>query len=193
MTPKVLGRITTSIERPRGPDVQMSVAVPEDWLVSGATIEVELPRNLACAVCGGGGCDACERAGAVSLRGRKEAAERVEVTLPPPSAGEDPGSSRERVVVMRIPDRGGHPAVGEELPRGNLLLSVHPGPEAGRGVTRLAQPSMPPPPPVEIVSVGPGARSVAPVALGRTPVPLAVVAAIVVAVVAMGLLWWLRR
>jgi hypothetical protein len=152
MSSQVLGRITTSMERPRGPDVQMSVAVPEEWVASGATLEIELPRNLACAACGGGGCDACERSGAVSLRGRKDPVETVEVTLPVIQG--EPSSSRARLVVVRIPDRGGLPPLGLELPRGNLLLSVRTGPELQRGVTRLAQPSMPPPPPVEILSTG---------------------------------------
>jgi hypothetical protein len=34
----------------------------------------------------------------------------------------------------------------EELPRGNLLVSIRPGPEPSRGVTRLKTPSVPAPP-----------------------------------------------
>ena len=81
MTAKVLARIT-SPDRPRGPDVEMTLSVPEEWVVEGATIEIELPRNLTCAACSGGGCDACERSGAVSLRGRKDPIELLEFTLP---------------------------------------------------------------------------------------------------------------
>lgn len=184
---KVLGRITTSMERPRGPDVQMTVTVPEQWMAAGATLEIDLPRNLACAVCGGGGCDACERSGAVSLRGRKEPTETVEVTLPAPGSVDRPTSSTVRVVVVRIPDRGGLPPVGAELPRGNLLLSVRTGPEAAPGVTRLAQPSLPPPPPVEIVSVG--VEALAPKAPSRRRTLVLVGVAVAVVVLA----WWLKR
>ena len=185
---KVLGRITTSMDRPRGPDVQMSVTVPEQWMAMGATLEIDLPRNLACAVCGGGGCDACERSGAVSLRGRKEPTETVEVTLPAPGSVDGAASSSVRVVVVRIPDRGGLPPVGVELPRGNLFLSVRTGPEAAPGVSRLAQPSLPPPPPVEIVSVG--VEALAP----RTPDRRRVIAfAVVAAALVLGLAWWFKR
>src|SRR5256885_1157700 len=80
MSAKVLGRVVASQDRPRGPDVQMSVGVPAEFIRDGATLQIELPRNLACAACEGGGCDACGRAGAVSLRGRADPAETVEVT-----------------------------------------------------------------------------------------------------------------
>jgi hypothetical protein len=190
MEPKVLGRITTAMERPRGPDVQMVVAVPEDWIASGATLEIQLPRNLACAACGGGGCDACERSGAVSLRGRKEPIETVEVTLPSPRTVDEFPARTARVVVVRIPDRGGLAPSGHELPRGNLLLSVRSGTEPGRGVSRLAQPSMPPPPPVEIVSLS--AEDLAPApgpSRRRTAIALGAAALLVV----LALLWWLKR
>src|SRR5690349_15333748 len=144
MGSKVLGRITGPADGPRGPDVQMSLAVPEDWILSGATLEVEIPRNLACAACGGGGCDTCERAGAVSLRGRNDPTETVEVTLRTTSVSDDVPSSRTRRIVVRIPERGGHAAVAE-LPRGHLLLSVRAGVAPPRGVKRLSGPSVPPP------------------------------------------------
>jgi len=62
----------------------MALSLPEDWIAAGATIEIELPRNLACASCSGGGCDTCERSGAVTIRGRKDPAETVEIK---PKAG----------------------------------------------------------------------------------------------------------
>ncbi|HVU04037.1 MAG TPA: hypothetical protein VHE30_19895 [Polyangiaceae bacterium] len=163
MGPKVLGRITASMDRPRGPDVLLSLSVPEAWLAEGATLQIELPRNLACAACEGGGCDACGRSGAVSTRGRKEPAELVEVTLPRPTIPDEAPSSASRVVVMRIPDRGGLPSASVELPRGNLMLSVRSGTGEPRGVTRLAQPSLAPPP-MDVVST-----SEAPPAAARAP------------------------
>jgi hypothetical protein len=190
MDPKVLGRITTAMERPRGPDVQMAVAVPEEWITSGATLEIELPRNLACAACGGGGCDACDRSGAVSLRGRKEPMETVEVTLPSSGTADRVLVSRARVVVVRIPARGGLPAEGLELPRGNLLLSVRSGVEPGRGVSRLAQPSVPPPPPVEIVSRG--IEELAPVSRALRK-PAAIALGAVAFLVLLALIYWLKH
>jgi hypothetical protein len=173
-------------DRPRGPDVQMSVCVPDAWFADGATIEVELPRNLTCATCEGGGCDRCDRSGAVSLRGRKEPAETVEVTVPRTTAGGEAPSSKSRVIVMRIPDRGGLPPEGEELPRGNLLLSMKSGAEPSRGVKRLAQPSMPPPPVAELVSTSLVPREPA----ARARLGLLLVAA---AVVTLAVLWWVLR
>lgn len=88
------------------------------WLAEGAAIEFELPRNLSCAACDGGGCDACGRSGAVTLRGRGEPAEVVQLTLP--SSTSEPSSS----LVLRIPEHGGLPVSGSVLPRGMLLLSI---------------------------------------------------------------------
>jgi len=138
MSAKVLGRITTA-DGPRGPDVELRVSVPSEWIAEGATLEIELPRNLLCAACKGGGCDACDRSGAVSVRGKKDPIERVEVTLPAASPDSAPVPSEGRTLVVRIPDRGGAPAEGSDLPRGHLLLSVSTGPELSRGVSRLEQ------------------------------------------------------
>jgi hypothetical protein len=146
----ILGRITGAIDGPRGPDAQMSVSVPEEWIAGGSTLQIVLPRNLTCATCHGGGCDRCERSGAVSLRARRAEVETVEVTLPKGPAGPAAGASAApgvaRSVVVRIPERGGLPESTPELPRGNLLVSIRPGPEPSQGVTRLKTPSVPAPP-----------------------------------------------
>jgi hypothetical protein len=140
MSAKVLGRITVA-DRPRGPDVELRIAVPGPWLESGATLEVELPRNLACAACKGGGCDACERSGAVSVRGRQDPIELVEVTFPAQSPESQPasGPASARLLVVRVPDRGGLPPKGSELPRGHLFLAIAAAPEPSAGVARLEQ------------------------------------------------------
>jgi len=167
----------------------MNLSVPEDWILAGATLEIELPRNLACASCGGGGCDACDRSGAVSLRGRNDSAELVEVTLQSSSVSDDVPSSRTRRIVVRIPERGGHAQAsdGAPIPRGNLLLSVRAGPAPPRGVKRLAGPSIPPdgaaPDAPAPAAVGTGAAS--PSALPWWLWPLAA------GVVALLLLGWL--
>lgn len=125
----------------------MRVVVPAKWLAEGSTIEVELPRNLICARCSGGGCGACNNSGAITLRGRTELPEVVQVVLPmqwtpggteqqvsPPSdIDREPTSQRApdsqpksaRPVVIRIPECGGLPdAANGDIVRGWLLLEV---------------------------------------------------------------------
>lgn len=127
LLPEVLARVTSrAAVGPRGPDVLHRVKVRREWLVAGEVIELELPRNLACAACGGGGCDACGRSGAITLRRREEPAEVVEITLPARPEDDAPDS---RGITLRIPEQGGLPEPGSELPRGLLLLTVVPSPE----------------------------------------------------------------
>ena len=144
----VLGRVTAPTDQPRGPDAKYRVRVAEDWLRAGAKIEVKLPRNLECAACDGGGCDACGGSGALTLRGRRDASEYVQVTLPrvrvPPESGT-------RGMILRIPESGGHATDDSALPRGLLLLSLIPDAESDHNV-RLwleggANRTMPPPAP----------------------------------------------
>jgi hypothetical protein len=119
---KVLGKLLNDDPNgPRGPDVVHRIRVPSGWLDQGATIEFEVPRNLTCAQCGGGGCDACQRAGAITLRGREEPGEVVQVTLPQRDADGD-GTARD--VVLRIPGRGGIPGLDSDLPRGVMMLRI---------------------------------------------------------------------
>jgi hypothetical protein len=128
------------LDVPRGPDVVHRIRVPRAWLDAGEVVEFELPRNLSCAACAGGGCDICERAGAVTLRGRHELPELLSVTLPTRKA-ED--ASEARGVVIRIPEQGGLPAAGLSLPRGLLLLRVEFAEAADPGVS-LVRPTVPP-------------------------------------------------
>jgi hypothetical protein len=132
---EVLARVKSrAVEGPRGPDVLHRVKVRREWLVVGEVVELELPRNLACATCGGGGCDACGRSGAITLRQRDEPAEVVEVTLPARSNDELPDS---RGITLRIPELGGLPDPGSELPRGVLLLTVVPSAEPDPSIKLL--------------------------------------------------------
>jgi hypothetical protein len=123
-----------AVEGPRGPDVLHRVKVRREWLAVGEVVELELPRNLACAACGGGGCDACGRSGAITLRRRDEPAEVVEITLPARSEDELPDS---RGITLRIPEQGGLPPLNSELPRGVLLLTVVPSNESDPNMKRL--------------------------------------------------------
>ena len=91
-----------------------------DWIDRGATIEFEVPRNLTCAECDGGGCDLCARSGALTVRERTDPGEVVKVTLPQPSAERTDGV---RDVILRIPDQGGLPQT-EDVPRGLMMLRV---------------------------------------------------------------------
>ena len=131
-----LGRVTGTLDLPRGPDVVHRIRVPGAWLDEGAAIEIELPRNLACAKCKGGGCDACGRSGAITLRGRGEPTEIVQVTLPKRDDSAELTASG-RGIVLRVPERGGL-SDSTELPRGILMLTVISSDTADSGVARVA-------------------------------------------------------
>lgn len=128
---------------PRGPDVIHRIHIAAEWLDEGALIEFELPRNLKCAACEGGGCDACGRSGAVSVRGRKELGEVLQVTLPKRDESSLESTASGRTLVIRIPERGGM-ADSPALPRGLLLLSVVPADASDPGVQRIERPVPPP-------------------------------------------------
>lgn len=144
---KILGKVTgsASYEVPRGADVSLRVVVPAAWFVEGRSIEVELLRNLTCARCSGGGCNACNQSGAITLRGRTELPEFVQVFLPlqrdtdaakhraevgddgsvGDSTVENHAPKSARPVVIRIPECGGLPdANNGAIIRGWLLLEV---------------------------------------------------------------------
>jgi hypothetical protein len=135
-----LGRVTGGLDVSRGPDVTHRVRVPSSWLDEGAIVEIELPRNLACAKCDGGGCDACERAGAITLRGREEPPEIVRVTLPKRGDSAELTASG-RGVVLRIPERGGLSDRDGSV-RGLLMLTVIAGDRLDPGVVRLEAPQL---------------------------------------------------
>jgi hypothetical protein len=140
---EVLGRVVSAdLDSPRGPDAAHRIRVPRRWLETGALIELEIPRNLTCAACEGGGCDACERSGALTVRSKGEPIGLLVVTLPSGSSG--------GAVVIRIPEYGGLPREGSPLPRGHLLLRVEPGIKADPSVTlapdRVVEQKLPTPP-----------------------------------------------
>jgi hypothetical protein len=118
-----LARITVPLDVARGPDVTHRVDVAKEWLTAGAKLSVELPRNLTCATCSGGGCDACRRAGAITLRRRSEPPEVIDVILATP--GGCVPEPHARPMTVRIPERGG-PAKSADLPRGVLMLTLMP-------------------------------------------------------------------
>lgn len=190
LLPEVLARVTSrAVEGPRGPDVLHRVRVRRDWLTAGEVVELELPRNLACAGCGGGGCDTCGRSGAITLRKRSEPAEVVEITLPARRSDELPESHG---LTLRIPEQGGLPEAGSELPRGLLLLTVVPSSESDPSVKLLrGVPSKRPP--ASIVESDEMA-SLVPTAPRQTArgLPRAVTMVLVAVVLWILLLIWLR-
>lgn len=173
-----LGRVTGNLEVPRGPDVTHKVRVKPEWLEAGATIEFELPRNLSCAACQGGGCDKCERSGAITLRDRNEPGELVTVTLPRHTNDMESTASG-RGIVVRIPERGGLPD-SPKKPRGLLLLSVSPALVAD--VKLVETPAPPEVIPSKRPTVAPAARKLDPV----------VIALVILVVLLLGYLAWLR-
>ena len=125
---EVLGRVAkTDLASPRGPDAVHRIRVPKALLKRGAAIELELPRHLVCAACEGGGCDTCDRSGAVTLRERGAPPDVISVTLP--RAMSDAG------FVIRLPERGGLAAPESGLPRGHLLLRVEPSAQSDASVS----------------------------------------------------------
>ncbi|MGE5788312.1 MAG: hypothetical protein ACM3ZE_27195, partial [Myxococcales bacterium] len=154
---EILGKVTTaSHEIPRGADVSFRISVPEQWLADGRTIEIELPRNLTCAKCSGGGCSVCGNAGAITLRSRTDLPELVQVVLPlfslieaamPQARAAGVGASARkgpsRPIMIRVPECGGLPDSGAgEITRGLLLLTVEIGAEASSNVRILDEESI---------------------------------------------------
>lgn len=122
----MLGRVLdhAALTAPRGPDGSWQVTVPASWMAGGRRVKITPPRTLECAACAGGGCDGCDRSGAVSLRAREEPPESFELALPRAPA------------IVRLPDRGGWDRA--RLARGHLLLGVRPGARASSGVELAA-------------------------------------------------------
>lgn len=132
-----LAKVTLdAANEPRGPDVAHAIRVPEAWLSRGETIELELPRQLNCASCQGGGCDRCQRAGAIRLRQADEPPETVRVSLPD-VRGRDEAQAGKPLLV-RIPHAGGR-SLTEGLPRGLLMLQITEAPHPDASV-RLVPP-----------------------------------------------------
>lgn len=108
-----LARVLRPQGEPRGADVRWRVDVARGTLVEGAELELEVPRRLTCARCDGGGCDTCDRRGAISLRGAEQPPEKLNIVLSHAASGS---------VRLRIPEQGAKGAEG--VPRGDLELTL---------------------------------------------------------------------
>lgn len=186
-----LGKVTGAVDVPRGPDVIHRIRVAAEWLDEGALIEFELPRNLKCADCEGGGCDRCSRSGAISVRGRKELGEIIQVTLPKRGESSIESTSSGRTFVIRIPERGGV-ADNPELPRGLLLLSVVPADQPDPEIRRIERPPVPPVLTEEEAAEHEPEAPEAPVTTSAAPKSRAVMWAALVVILWVLLLIWLR-
>lgn len=176
IVPQPLARVVhdEALTGPRGPDGRHEIVVPGGWLKEGAWIEVPLPRLLNCAACDGGGCDRCDRSGAVTTRPRKSPDEVVEIQLPCTGPA-----------ILRLPRRGGLPSSAEEgLGRGVLLLAVRIGAAPSEGLRKLEIPEVAP-----VVSFRPRAPVSGDLA-GLTPDRFLVIAALCLL---LALAWLLTR
>ena len=106
-----------------GPTGRASIRVPAEWLAHGDTIEFVVPARLACARCGGGGCDRCERSGALRLSGDDDA-RRVRLVLPKRT------DASTFVVRMVRP-------LGDDIALEQLVVSISAGDVTTAGCTRV--------------------------------------------------------
>lgn len=108
----------------------LCVDVPAGWIAGGADLEITSPARLGCARCDGGGCDGCDRSGA--LRAPADPASRVIRASIPPTPGAPAG------IALRIPD-----PFGEASPIGQIRLEIHAAAAPSPSVRRLAPPPAP--------------------------------------------------
>jgi hypothetical protein len=112
------------LDRSAGPRGRMRVEVPAALLAAGGEIEITVPARVACARCDGGGCDGCERSGA--LRAPEPAEERrVRLTLP----AQEPGAAAPARVELRLVRPLGDACLIEQL-----LVEVAAGDETSAGL-----------------------------------------------------------
>lgn len=97
----------------------MAIDVPATWLAEGARIEVRIPSRLVCAVCEGGGCDGCNRSGAIRLgRGSRDGADSGQDVEPRVLSVGLPKTTEGRVLLRLV-----HP-LGEDEALAHLTLEV---------------------------------------------------------------------
>jgi len=120
-----LARVTDpkALAADEGARARLAVKVPEAWIASGAEIAVTAPRLLSCDRCGGGGCDGCDRSGALRAP-HDEGARTIVVRLP----GRMPGKEALR---LRLPAPFDDGAIAQ------LILTVNVAPEPDERVRRL--------------------------------------------------------
>ena len=109
-----------ALDRCDGAHAAYEIVVPGAWLVDGGGLEIELPRLLSCARCDGGGCDRCQRSGALRMDGPERT---VEVHLP--------SSSSKSAVKLRL----ARPLDDDRIAQ--LILTIKLGDVVTNGVSRV--------------------------------------------------------
>jgi hypothetical protein len=111
-----------ALDDAEGGRARLKITVPGAWFAAGAQLDVQAPKLMACDRCDGGGCDGCDRSGA--LRGPREPmARRVALHIPASTAGQG--------LVLRLV----RPFDEGEIDQ--LMVQVRAGEEASKGVTRV--------------------------------------------------------
>ena len=121
---KELGRVvdTEALAKDGGGRARLRVEVPRDW--AGLDVEIVAPARLRCDRCEGGGCDGCDRSGALRLEG-DDAHRTLDLRLP---------SSLETGVLLRIGRPFGDGRVTQ------LLVEIGLGTEPSSHVRKVDRP-----------------------------------------------------
>ena len=119
---KPLAQVTDvdALDAHDGTCARVTITVPSAW--AGATLAIVVPRRMSCERCGGGGCDSCDRSGA--LRAPDEARE-LRLTLPCP-VGDG--------ALIRVPAPFADPSIEQ------LIVELKIG-ELSAGVSRISPPT----------------------------------------------------
>lgn len=119
-----LGRVLDpeELDRADGTRGRLDVDVPEGWIAAGDTVEIIVPSRLTCARCEGGGCDECDRSGAIRLIG-DEPARTLRLDLP---------GTRQAPVRLRLVR-----PLGEDAGLEQLWLELRAAPDASACCRRI--------------------------------------------------------
>ena len=100
----------------------MRIEIPASWCGTRSQVDVTLPRMFVCARCGGGGCDGCDRSGAIRTPDER-VGQKLRVPLPESLGGG---------VEVRLPS-----PFGDEGALDQLLIEIRIGEAASEGVLRV--------------------------------------------------------
>lgn len=76
-----------ALDEARGPRASVAVTIPPAWCGGGAAVAVRLPSVARCTRCDGGGCDGCDRQGALRLSWDEGEQAWVRAPVPPSLEG----------------------------------------------------------------------------------------------------------
>jgi len=124
-----LGRVLSpeALDAAEGGRARLAIEVPGDWLTDPCELIVVVPRRLACARCDGGGCDGCDRSGALRA----------------------PEDDDARTVCLRLDQLAAGVAIrvatpfAPETQIAQLIVEIRTGARPSPGVTRRVAPPAP--------------------------------------------------